>query len=166
MTAQSAPRPVAFTPAAAVVRYQTPSVDRAVAFYTQHLGFHLRLRAGGSHKNTAPVRAGYSIAGCPAVAVGVFSLSFGRLAALIAVLISLVGAVMGGRALARNARHSAVVALSLGPISLLIGALVVVTPGAGFGTGHGLGGGVIAMVLAMIGTTLGALAWVRARRTE
>lgn len=38
------PRPVSFTPTAAVVRYQTPSVDRAVAFYTGHLGFELALR--------------------------------------------------------------------------------------------------------------------------
>src|SRR5499425_2841977 len=31
---------------AAVVRYQIRDVDRAVAFYTQHLGFELKLSAG------------------------------------------------------------------------------------------------------------------------
>lgn len=42
--------PVSFSPSAAVVRYQSPEVDRAVAFYTQHLGFRVAL-------NTAPVFA-------------------------------------------------------------------------------------------------------------
>jgi catechol 2,3-dioxygenase-like lactoylglutathione lyase family enzyme len=31
---------------AAVVRYQTPSIDRAVSFYARHLGFKLTMRAG------------------------------------------------------------------------------------------------------------------------
>jgi catechol 2,3-dioxygenase-like lactoylglutathione lyase family enzyme len=31
---------------AAVVRYQVQDVDRAITFYTQHLGFHLTQRAG------------------------------------------------------------------------------------------------------------------------
>ena len=31
---------------AAVVRYQVQDVDRSVAFYTQHLGFHLTQRSG------------------------------------------------------------------------------------------------------------------------
>jgi glyoxylase I family protein len=33
-------------PSAAVVRYQIQDVDRAVAFYTEHLGFQLKQRAG------------------------------------------------------------------------------------------------------------------------
>jgi glyoxylase I family protein len=33
-------------PSAAVVRYQVQDVDRAVAFYTQHLGFQLKQRSG------------------------------------------------------------------------------------------------------------------------
>ena len=40
------PSPASFSPNAAVVRYQTPSIDRAVSFYTRHFGFHLRMRAG------------------------------------------------------------------------------------------------------------------------
>jgi hypothetical protein len=31
---------------AAVARYQVLDVDRAIAFYTEHLGFHLGQRAG------------------------------------------------------------------------------------------------------------------------
>ncbi len=42
--------PASFSPNAAVVRYQSPEVDRAVAFYTQHLGFRAAL-------NTPPVFA-------------------------------------------------------------------------------------------------------------
>jgi catechol 2,3-dioxygenase-like lactoylglutathione lyase family enzyme len=40
--------PSLFTPDknAAVVRYQVRDVDRAVAFYTRHLGFQLKQRAG------------------------------------------------------------------------------------------------------------------------
>ena len=33
-------------PSAAVVRYQIQDVDRAVAFYTEHLGFQLKQKAG------------------------------------------------------------------------------------------------------------------------
>jgi glyoxylase I family protein len=46
MTQPSSPRPASFSPNAAVVRYQTPSIDRAVSFYTRQFGFHLRMRAG------------------------------------------------------------------------------------------------------------------------
>ena len=46
MTQPSNPRPAAFSSSAAVVRYQTPHVDRAVAFYTEHLGFQLKMRSG------------------------------------------------------------------------------------------------------------------------
>jgi catechol 2,3-dioxygenase-like lactoylglutathione lyase family enzyme len=33
-------------PSDAVVRYQTTDVDRAIAFYTEHLGFQLEQRSG------------------------------------------------------------------------------------------------------------------------
>ena len=46
MTQPSNPRPATFSSSAAVVRYQTPHVDRAVAFYTEHLGFQLKMRSG------------------------------------------------------------------------------------------------------------------------
>lgn len=245
MTAPS--RPVTFTRTEAVVRYQTPSVERALAFYTQHLGFQVRFRAGagfalvsrgdlnlilsgpetsgarpmpdgqrqepggwnrivvyvdsidaaiaalreaGAHfRNDVEVGPGgkqivvddpdgnpielheapkpgelvhthQCVAGA-IIAVSAFELSAGRLGALIAAVIGLIGIVMGARALVRKARGSARVALALGPISGVIGALVVATAGGGLGTGHGLGGGVVAMVLGLIGTALGALALAR-----
>lgn len=48
MTQPSSAQSGIFSPstAAAVVRYQVQDVDRAVAFYTRHLGFHLTQRAG------------------------------------------------------------------------------------------------------------------------
>jgi catechol 2,3-dioxygenase-like lactoylglutathione lyase family enzyme len=48
MTQQSSAQSAIFSPSttAAVVRYQVQDVDRAVAFYTQHLGFQLTQRAG------------------------------------------------------------------------------------------------------------------------
>jgi glyoxylase I family protein len=48
MTQPSGTHPAIFSPSttAAVVRYQVQDVDRAVAFYTQRLGFHLTQRSG------------------------------------------------------------------------------------------------------------------------
>ena len=48
MTQPSSAQSAIFSPSttAAVVRYQVQDVDRAVAFYTQHLGFHLTQRSG------------------------------------------------------------------------------------------------------------------------
>ena len=48
MTQPSSAQSAIFSPSttAAVVRYQAQDVDRAVAFYTQHLGFELTQRSG------------------------------------------------------------------------------------------------------------------------
>src|SRR4029453_596116 len=48
MTQLSSAQSAIFSPSttAAVVRYQVQDVDRAVAFYTQYLGFQLTQRAG------------------------------------------------------------------------------------------------------------------------
>jgi hypothetical protein len=96
-----------------------------------------------------------------------------RIAASTAVVVGLIGAVIGGMALVRSAdrvgnsnrRRGAIVALALGPIGLVIGGLVVATAGGGLGTGNGLGGGIVAMMVGLIGTALGGLALARSRRT-
>ena len=96
-----------------------------------------------------------------------------RAGASLAVVVALIGAVIGGRALARaagrigatNGRRGAIVALVLGPIGLVSGGLVVATAKGGLGTGNGLGGGVVAMMVGLIGMTLGGLALTRPRRT-
>ena len=105
--------------------------------------------------------------------VRVYTLTPERIAAIVAAVAGLIGAVIGGLALARsagriatgNGRRGAIVALVMGPIGLVIGGLVVVTADGGLGTGNGLGGGVVAMVVGLIGIALGGLALVRSRRT-
>lgn len=105
-------------------------------------------------------------------APSLYTLSPGRIEALIAVGVGLVGLVIGARALTRSGRidtdtgrRGAIVALVLGPIGLLIGALVVATAKGGLGTGHGLGGGVVAIMVGLIGAVIGGLALARSRRT-
>jgi hypothetical protein len=105
-------------------------------------------------------------------AVDAYALTPKRLAASSAAVVGLIGAVIGGLALARsagrigagNGRRGAIVALVLGPIGLVIGGLVVATADGGLGTGNGLAGGVVAMMVGLIGMALGALALARARR--
>lgn len=94
-----------------------------------------------------------------------------RMAASAAVLVGLIGAIIGGLALARSVRHSgnggrrrAIVALVLGPIGAVIGGLIVVTADGGVGTGNGVAGGVVAMIVGLIGVGLGWLALARSRR--
>jgi hypothetical protein len=106
-------------------------------------------------------------------AASVYTMSPGRIAAIVATVVGLIGAVIGGLALARsagrigtgNGRRGAIVALVLGPIGLVIGGLVVATAGSGLGTGGGLGGGIVAMIVGLIGISLGGLALTRSRRT-
>lgn len=104
-------------------------------------------------------------------AARVYAVTPERIAASTAALIALISAVIGGLALARSVRRvgnggsrGAMVALVLGPIGLVIGALVVVTADGGVGTGNGLAGGVVAMAVGLVGITLGGLARVRSRR--
>ena len=96
-----------------------------------------------------------------------------RLIASGSAVTGLIGAVIGGLALARsagragdgNGRRGAIVALVLGPIALVIGGLVVATADGGLGTGNGIAGGVVAMMVGLIGMALGGLALSRSRRT-
>ena len=106
-------------------------------------------------------------------AVKAYTLTPKRVMASGAAVTGLIGAVIGGLALARstgrigtgNGRRGAIVALVLGPIALVIGGLVVATADGGLGTGNGLGGGVVAMVVGLIGMILGGLALARSPRT-
>jgi hypothetical protein len=102
-----------------------------------------------------------------AAAVPNYSMTPRRLGASLSVLIALVAVVMGWRALGRaaNARRGALAALVLGPLSLVGGALVVVTAQGGLGTGNGLAGGVVAIMVGVIGMTLGGVALRRSRTT-
>src|SRR5262245_58802192 len=104
-------------------------------------------------------------------AVTVYTMTPERIAASSAVLVGLIGAAVGGLALARsarrignNGRRGAILALVLGPIGLVVGGLVVATADGGLGTGNGLAGGVVAMVVGFIGMALGGLALARSPR--
>jgi hypothetical protein len=96
-----------------------------------------------------------------------------RIVASGAAVTGLIGAVIGGLALARSAgrigvgsgRRGAIVALVMGPIGFVVGGLVVITADGGLGTGNGLAGGVVAMMVGLIGMALGGLALARSRRT-
>jgi glyoxylase I family protein len=47
-SANQSPRAARRTPNDAVVRYQVADVDRAIAFYTDRLGFHLEQKSGSA----------------------------------------------------------------------------------------------------------------------
>ena len=106
------------------------------------------------------------------LAVNPYTLTPERITASTAALVALVGAVIGGLAVARSAgrigagtgRRGAIVALVMGPTGLVIGGLVVATADGGLGTGQGLAGGIVAMIVGLIGTALGGLALSRSAR--
>ena len=105
----------------------------------------------------------------------VYAMSSGRLWSLVAALLGLAGAVIGGLALARSGRigtgsgrRGAIVALAAGLAGAAIGGMVVAAAAAangGPGTGYGIVGGFVALVVGLIGMVLGGLALARSRRT-
>jgi hypothetical protein len=106
-------------------------------------------------------------------AVGVLTMSAGRIGAIVAAVLGLSGVIIGGRALARpssrmgsgDGRRGATVALAAGLIGMALGGLVVATSASGIGTGNGRGGGYVALVVGLIAMVLGGLALARTRRT-
>ena len=95
-----------------------------------------------------------------------------RIMASGAAVTGLIGAVIGGLALARSTgrigagsgRRGGIVALVLGPTAFVVGGLVVLSADGGLGSGSGIAGGVVAMIVGLIGMTLGGLAFARSRR--
>ncbi|RST12602.1 hypothetical protein E2C00_01845 [Streptomyces sp. WAC05374] len=106
-------------------------------------------------------------------AADVYAMGAGRLTALVAALVGLVGVAAGGLALARSTgrprigsgRSRALTAVVAGLTGAALGGLVVATAEGGLGTGNGLGGGVVAMMTGLAGSVLGWLALTRTRRT-
>ena len=72
-------------------------------------------------------------------AASVYTISPGRIGAIAAAVVGLIGAVIGGLALSRSAGR--------------------------IGTGNGLGGGIVSMMVGLIGMALGGLALSRSRRS-
>ncbi|MFP3991779.1 DUF6223 family protein [Streptomyces sp. E11-3] len=106
-------------------------------------------------------------------AASVTTVSAGRIGATSAALLGLLGAVIGGLALARPASRfgtgngplGATVAQTAGLIAMAIGGLVVATADGGLGTGNGLGGAIVALMVGLIAVVLGRVALIRSRRT-
>lgn len=107
----------------------------------------------------------------PPAAVAPYTMTAGRMGASAAAIIGVIGAVIGGLALARSGgrhgngsgRRGGIAALALGPIGLIAGGLVVATAEGGVGTGGGYGGGIVAMAVGLIAVALGGLALARSR---
>ncbi|PYC68117.1 hypothetical protein C7C45_19660 [Micromonospora arborensis] len=105
-------------------------------------------------------------------AAAVLAMSSGRLGASVAALLGLVGAVIGGLALARPAsrvgtgtgRLGAVLALAAGLTAMALGGVVVATSDSGIGTGNGRGGAFVALAVGLVSVVLGGLALGRSRR--
>ncbi|GAB3145059.1 hypothetical protein GCM10027290_24280 [Micromonospora sonneratiae] len=108
------------------------------------------------------------------VAASVYTMSAGRLGAIVAAVLGLTGVAIGGLALARpasrigiaNGRGGATVALVAGLIGMVLGGLVVATSDSGIGTGNGRGGAYVALVVGLIGIVVGGLGLARSRRTS
>ena len=91
-----------------------------------------------------------------------------RAGAIVAILVGLFGAVVGGRALVHahavgKGLNGGTVALAAGMVSMILGGMIVATADGGLGTGNGLGGGVVALVVGPISLVLGGLARARSR---
>ncbi|WP_046779801.1 DUF6223 family protein [Streptomyces yangpuensis] len=107
------------------------------------------------------------------VAADVYTVSLGRIGAIVSALTGLLGSVGGGLALARTTgrgrvltwarRNGAVTALVAGSLAVAIGAAVAATAEGGLGTGNGLGGAYVAILLGLAAILLGSLARSRSR---
>ncbi|AWS43695.1 DUF6223 family protein [Streptosporangium sp. 'caverna'] len=104
--------------------------------------------------------------------VSAYALTAGRLWSVVAALLGLAGAVIGGLALARstgrigtgNGRRGVIAALAAGLAGAVIGGLVVVAADGGPGTGYGIVGGYLALAVGLIAMVLSGLALARSRR--
>jgi hypothetical protein len=144
----------------------------------KHDASHTRDKRVARLLATAALVCGFGLAApteaqvSPQPAVSAYTRTPKRVMASGAAVTGLIGAVIGGLALARsaggigtrNGRRGALVALVLGPIAVVIGGLVVATADGGLGTGNGLAGGAVAMIVGLIGMALGGLALSRSRR--
>ncbi|MBC6457046.1 DUF6223 family protein [Actinomadura sp. HBU206391] len=99
------------------------------------------------------------------VSVAAADTGSGRGGASVALVVALIGMVVGGLALARSAGRGAVVALVVALIGMVLGGVALANSTGGVGTGNGRGGAIVALVAGLIGMVLGGLALARSRRT-
>jgi hypothetical protein len=103
-------------------------------------------------------------------------LGSGRLGPTASAIVGLVGAILGGFALARARgrdatgsdvttaeRRAANAAIASGSTSLILGALFLATADGGPGTGNGVVGSIVAIVVGPVAVVLGAVARSRRR---
>ncbi|MGK5558400.1 DUF6223 family protein [Actinomadura kijaniata] len=133
------------------------SVRHLVTAVTAALLGGVGLAAPAAHASARPVAA------------GVYDLSAGRVGAIVAALVGLLGLAVGVRALVRSARagsgrNGAAVAVAAGVFGMALGGLVAATADGGLGTGNGLGGAYVALLVGLAGTVSGGLALARSRR--
>ncbi|WP_169951892.1 DUF6223 family protein [Microbispora sp. H11081] len=103
---------------------------------------------------------------------GAYTMTAGRLWALVAMVLGLAGVAVGGLALARSAgrirvgdaRSGAVVALVAGLTGTVVGGLVVAAADGGPGAGYGIVGGYVALVVGPAAAVVSGLALSRSRR--
>jgi multisubunit Na+/H+ antiporter MnhB subunit len=92
----------------------------------------------------------------------------GRLGAIVAAVVALIGVAVGVLALRRsdadNRPLSAAAAIVVGLIGTVLGAVQLARSTGGFGTGNGRAGAIVAMVVGLIAMVLGGLALARSRR--
>ena len=86
----------------------------------------------------------------------VYGLTAGRAWSLVAILLGVVGMVIGARTLARSSpggpvTRRATLSLSVGLLGTVIGGAVVAASDGGPGTGYGIVGGFVALVVGTIG---------------
>lgn len=101
------------------------------------------------------------------VAAGAGDMSAGRLGAVAAAVLALIGIILAGRALARPAGGAGSgpgTSMIMGLAAIVLGGLVAVTSDGSVGTGNGLGGAIVAIVAGLIAVVLGGLARARSRR--
>ncbi len=114
------------------------------------------------------VMAGVCLLGAtPASAAGGTGIGSGRLIPAVAVVVGLIGVVLGRVALTRSSGYRQGAAIGggvTGLISAVVGGLHAANSAGGFGTGNGLAGAIVAIVVGVIGMVLGALAVAHSRR--
>lgn len=107
-----------------------------------------------------------------AAAPDVTYLSAGRIGAMTAAGLGLLGVLVGGLALIRPASRlgagarpvGGVVALAAGLLGMAVAAVVVATSDSGIGTGNGRAGAYVGLLVGLIATGLGARVLTRSRR--
>jgi hypothetical protein len=124
------------------------------------------------HSIVISVQVFAAAVGLGPAAVSGYAISSGRLGAIVAGLLGLIGVAIGGQALRQAGRFGAgsgrrgIVALAAGLIGMVLGGLVIITAEGGIGTGNGLGGAIVALIMGLIAVAIGGLTVARSRRTR